>query len=199
MSVRSMSAVGLALALLTTAPLMAQSETSPAEKYFTNVELVNQDGETMRLYRDLLHDKIVVIDTIFTECTGVCPLMSKTMARLQEHAGDRMGEEVHLISISVDPVNDTPAKLKAMAETYGAGPGWYFLTGEEDHVNSALRKLGGYVENRDAHNTILIMGNTRTGLWKKALGLAGSSKILPIFESVLNDPGPQTDEADASR
>lgn len=189
----------LACVLLATAPVAAQSESSPAENYFTNVELVNQDGETMRLYRDLLQNKIVVIDTIFTECTGVCPIMSKTMQRIQEHAGDRMGRDVHLISISVDPTNDTPAKLKAMADTYDAGPGWYFLTGDEDKVNLALQKLGGYVENREAHNAILIMGNTRTGLWKKALGLAASNKILPIFDSVANDTGPDADETDASR
>ncbi len=199
MSYRKIPVVLLTLMLLMTAPVAAQSEASPAEKYFTNVELVNQNGETMRLYRDLLMDKVVVIDTIFTECTGVCPIMSKTMARIQEHVGDRMGEDVHLISISVDPKKDTPAKLRAMAETYDAGPGWYFLTGDEANVNLALRKLGGYVEDRDAHNAILIIGNTRTGLWKKALGLAGSDKILPIFDSVWNDPGPQADATDAGR
>lgn len=199
MTFRTTAAGLLSLMLLVTVPLAAQDDVSPAEKYFTNVELVNQDGETMRLYRDLLMDKVVVIDTIFTECTGVCPIMSKTMARIQEHVGDHMGEDVHLISISVDPKKDTPAKLKAMAETYDAGPGWYFLTGDEAKVNLALRKLGGYVEDRDAHNAILIIGNTRTGLWKKALGLAGSDKILPIFDSVWNDPGPQADATDASR
>lgn len=199
MTFRTTAAGLLSLMLLVTVPLAAQDDVSPAEKYFTNVELVNQDGEAMRLYRDLLMDKVVVIDTIFTECTGVCPIMSKTMARIQEHVGERMGEDVHLISISVDPKKDTPAKLKAMAETYDAGPGWYFLTGDEANVNLALKKLGGYVEDRDAHNAILIIGNTRTGLWKKALGLAGSDKILPIFDSVLNDSGPQADETNASR
>lgn len=193
------SAGALALLLLTAMPLAAQTDPSPAEKYFTNVELVNQDGQTMRLYRDLLQDKIVVIDTIFTDCTGICPVMSKTMARIQEHVGDRMGEDVHLISISVDPETDTPAKLKKMARTYDAGPGWYFLTGNKENVDFALQKLGGYVENPEAHNAILIMGNTRTGLWKKALGLAASSKILPIFDSVWHDSGPQADESGTSR
>lgn len=195
----STGALALTLLLLTATPAPAQTEPSPAEKYFTNVELVNHHGETMHLYRDLLQDKIVVIDTIFTDCTGICPVMSKTMARIQEHVGDRMGEDVHLISISVDPETDTPAKLRKMAETYDAGPGWYFLTGKKENVDFALQKLGGYVENPEAHNAILIMGNTRTGLWKKALGLAASSKILPIFDSVWNDPGPRADESGTSR
>lgn len=182
-----------AFLLLVAASGDAQTQPASAESYFTNVELVNQHGQTMRLYRDLLHDKIVVIDTIFTECTGICPVLSLTLKRIQEHAGDRMGRDVHLISISVDPETDTPAKLEKMAETYDAGPGWYFLTGDKENVDLALRKLGGYVDNREAHNAILILGNTRTGLWKKALGLAASSKILPIFDSVLNDPEPRGD------
>ena len=162
---------------------------NPAERYFTNVELVNQDGETMRLYRDLLEDKVVVIDTIFTECTGICPVMSKTFQKIQDHVGDRLGEDVHLISISVDPTNDTPEKLKEFAGKFDAREGWYFLTGPKANVDFALHKLGGYVEDREAHTAVVIIGNESTGLWKKAMGLAPARDILPIVDSVLNDEG----------
>lgn len=158
-----------------------------AEAYFTNVELVNQHGETMRLYRDLLQDKVVVIDTLFTECTGICPVMGKTLQKIQEHVGDRLGQDVHLISISVDPETDTPEKLEAYAEKFKAEPGWYFLTGTKENVDFALKKLGGYVEDREAHNAIFIIGNEPTGLWKKAMGLAPAKDILPIVDSVLQD------------
>jgi len=164
---------------------------NPAEKYFTNVELVNQDGETMRLYQDLLKDKVVVIDTIFTECTGICPVMSKTFQRIQDHVGERLGEDVHLISISVDPTTDTPEKLKAFASNFDARPGWYFLTGPKANVDFALHKLGGYVEDRENHTAIVIIGNEPTGLWKKAMGLAPARDILPIVDSVLEDDGPE--------
>jgi cytochrome oxidase Cu insertion factor (SCO1/SenC/PrrC family) len=169
--------------------LLAGDDVSPAERYFTNVELINQNGEPMRLYRDLLQGKVVVISTMFTECTAVCPMMSKTIERIQEHLGDRVGDDVHLISISVDPENDTPEKLKEYASRFHAKPGWYFLTGKKESVDQALYKLGGYVENRDDHQTLLIIGNEPTGLWKKALGLAGAEKILPIVDSVLEDQG----------
>jgi len=164
-------------------------EARGAESYFTNVELVNQHGEPMRLYRDLLQGKVVVIDTLFTECTGICPVMGKTLQRIQEHVGDRLGEDVHLISISVDPENDTPEKLEAYAEKFEARPGWYFLTGAKENVDFALKKLGGYVEDREAHNAIFIIGNEPTGLWKKAMGLAPAKDVLPIVDSVLQDSG----------
>lgn len=172
---------------------------NPAENYFTNVELVNQDGETMRLYQDLLKGKVVVIDTIFTECTGICPVMSKTFQRIQDHVGDRLGEDVHLISISVDPTTDTPEKLKAFAGKFDARPGWYFLTGPKANVDFALHKLGGYVEDRENHTAIVIIGNEPTGLWKKAMGLAPARDILPIVDSVLKDDGPENGDPQTGR
>src|SRR5215213_9370248 len=93
---------------------------SPAQKYFSDVKLVNQDGKEMRLYSDLIKDRTVVIDVMFTRCTGACPVMSGTFAKLQDHLGDRLGKDVYLLSISVDPVNDTPAKLKEYAKRFNA-------------------------------------------------------------------------------
>jgi protein SCO1/2 len=171
------------------APAPQAAGESPAQKYFGDVRLTNQDGKEMRLYSDLIKDKVVVIDVMFTSCTGVCPVMSSTFAKIQSRLGDRLGKDVHLISISVDPVNDTPAKLKEYAGRFGAKPGWYFLTGPKENVDAALRKLGQYVENREAHQNLFLIGNDRTGLWKKALGLAKPEEIFPVVDSVLNDKG----------
>lgn len=171
------------------APPAAETEPSPAQKYFGDVPLVNQDGKEMRFYSDLIKDRIVVIDVMFTSCTGVCPIMSSTFAKIQDRLGDRLGKDVHLISISVDPVNDTPAKLKEYAARFNAKPGWYFVTGPKENVDEALRKLGQYVENREAHQNLFLIGNDRTGLWKKAFGLAKPEEIFPVVDSVLNDKG----------
>ena len=87
----------LAAALLVPAAAVAQQAggaANPARQYFTDVELVNQYGETMRLYTDLLQDKIVLINSIYTDCTGMCPLMSKSIERIQDHVGDRLGKDV---------------------------------------------------------------------------------------------------------
>lgn len=160
-----------------------------ARQYFTDVELINQYGEPMRLYSDLLQGKVVVINTIFTTCTGICPLMSKSYETLQERVGDRLGEDVHLISISVDPENDTPEKMREWGDKFHARRGWYLVTGDPENVAFALQKLGQYVEDPEAHQGIMLMGNDRTGLWKKAFGLASTDKLLEVFDSVLNDTG----------
>lgn len=160
-----------------------------AHNYFGDIPLVDQDGRTRKLYSDLLADKSVVIDVMFTSCTGVCPVMSRTFAHLQDWLGDRLGRDVHLISISVDPETDTPEKLAEYAARYKAKPGWYFLTGSKENVEAALLKLGQKAGNRENHQNLFLIGNDRTGLWKKAFGLAKPEEIVPIVDSVVNDRG----------
>ncbi len=158
-----------------------------AARYFPDVVLVNQDGESRRFYTDLVKGRIVVINTIFSDCGGVCPIMAERFAKVQAQLGERVGRDVYLLSISVDPVTDTPAKLHAYAERVGAKPGWQFLTGEKANVDLVLKKLGQYVESRDAHSNLFIIGNEPTGLWKKAFGLAPAEEIVQVVESVVND------------
>jgi protein SCO1/2 len=185
------------LALLAVVPAWSQEPKAPAKaaaessahKYFGDVKLVNQDGKEVRLYSDLMQGKTVVINAMFTTCTGACPVMSGTMAKIQDHLGDRVGKDVRLISISVDPVNDTPAKLKEYAARFHAKPGWYFLTGSKENVEAALRKLGQWVDDPANHQTLYLIGNDRTGLWKKAFALAKPEEVLPIVDSVVDDKG----------
>jgi protein SCO1/2 len=167
----------------------AAAAPSPAHAYFGDIRLIDQDGREMRLYSDLIKDKVVVIDVMFTACVGACPIMSSTFAKIQDRLGERLGKDVHLISISVDPVNDTPARLKEFAARFNARPGWFFLTGSKENVDAALRKLGQYVETREAHQNLFLIGNDRTGLWKKAFGLAKPEDIFPVVDSVVNDEG----------
>jgi len=160
---------------------------SPAEKYFSDVELINQDGQKMRFYSDVLKDKVVIINTFFITCTSVCPPLNRNMEKVQEALGDRLGKDAFLVSISVDPAADTPTRLKEYSRRFHARPGWIFLTGKKENVDWALYKLGQYVEARDDHTTIIIIGNEPKGLWKKAFGLAKPDELVKIVEDVIND------------
>ena len=84
-------------------------------------------------------------------------------------------------------MSDKDYSATPLSKKLGAKPGWYFLTGEKANVEFALRKLGQYVENKQDHTNIFIIGNERTGLWKKAFGLARADDIVKVVESVLND------------
>ena len=160
---------------------------SPAERYFSDVELINQDGEKVRFYSDVLKNKVVVINTFFTTCTNICPPMNRNFEKIQEALGDRLGKDAFLISITVDPETDTPTRLKEYSRRFHARPGWMFLTGKKENVDWALYKLGQYVETKDDHTSIFIIGNEPQGLWKKAFGLAKAEELISIVEDVIND------------
>ena len=141
----------------------------------------------MRFYSDLLQGKVVIINSFFGTCQGSCLPMNRNLEKVQEALGDRVGKDVRIISISVDSTVDAPAVLKEYAKKLHAGPGWYFLTGEKQNVDFALGKLGQFVSDKQDHLNIIIIGNERTGLWKKAFGLAQSDELVKVVESVLND------------
>jgi protein SCO1/2 len=182
-----MKRLALALVLFLALPLAAQQGT--AAHYFSNLKLTDQNGHRVDLYQDLMKGKTVVINSFFASCTASCAVMSRTFLYMQDKLGDRVGKDVILVSITVDPEHDTPAQLKAYAERVGAKPGWYLLTGTRAEVDAALNKLGQYTESRETHMNIIVAGNDRTGLWKKALGIAKSDDIWKVVASVADDKG----------
>ena len=186
---KSIFAIATLLVVFTS--IHAQEPEPPAtQKYFTDTILINQDGEKMRLYSDLLKGKTVIINSFFATCQGSCLPMNRNLEKVQEVLGERLGKDAYIISISVDPTVDTPTALKAYAKKLNARPGWYFLSGDKQNVDFALKKLGQFVDNKESHLNIFIIGNERTGLWKKAFGLAKSEELVKIVDSVINDQVP---------
>ena len=139
--------------------------------YFPNVPLTTHEGKQVRFFDDLIEGKVVVINFIYTSCTDACPLDTARLAKIQQILGDRVGKDIFLYSISIDPEIDTPAVLAEYAERFRAGPGWLFLTGTEDDVLLLRKKLGLYMAGLDEetkdHNMSLLMGNQATGQWMK--------------------------------
>ena len=172
--------------LLFAVTIASANEFRPAgRKYFTDIELVNQNGEKVRFYSDLIDGKIVVINSFFATCTGVCPVMGGTFKKIQAQFGDRIGKDVHLISISVDPENDTPEALRKYAKATAARPGWTFITGDKKNVEAALYKLGLKTPNKESHTPVVLIGNEPKGVWKKAFGLAASDEVIKLVNEVV--------------
>jgi protein SCO1/2 len=182
-------ALCLVVLLFSASLAAAQQPATPsaAAKYFSDVELINQDGQKLRFYSDVLKNKVVIINAFFSTCTSVCPPMNRNLEKVQEALGDRLGKDAIIVSISVDPETDTPTRLKEYSRRFHARPGWMFLTGKKENVDWALYKLGQYVETKGDHSTVIIIGNEPKGLWKKALGLAKADELVRIVEDVIND------------
>ncbi|HZN06906.1 MAG TPA: SCO family protein [Pyrinomonadaceae bacterium] len=149
-----------------------------------DVKVLDQHGNALHFYTDLIKDKTVAINFIFTNCTTICPPLAATFARLQKEMGDQVGKDVHLISISVDPVTDTPERLKAWGAKFKAGPGWTFVTGEKEEMDKLLNALGAAVSKREDHTPALIIGNDSKGVWTRTYGLAKISEIRGVISGV---------------
>ncbi|HEX7150213.1 MAG TPA: SCO family protein [Thermoanaerobaculia bacterium] len=154
-------------------------------KYFGDVPLTDQNGKEVRLYSDLIAGKIIVVNSFFATCNGSCPVMTGTFRKIQTTLGDRLGKDVHLISITVDPETDTPAQLQRFAKEAGAKPGWHLITGSKKNVDAALHKLGLSTNVKENHTAVVIIGNEPKGVWKKAFGLAPSEAVLRLVQEVV--------------
>ena len=138
--------------------------------YYPNVPLVNQDGETLYFYDDVIKGKVVSINFMFTSCPDSCPLETAKLREVQKRLGEHVGKDVFMYSITVDPERDTPAVLKAYMEKFEVARGWQFLTGKKEDIDLIRRKLAMYNEDEDElsdHAINFIMGNEATGQWVK--------------------------------
>jgi len=163
--------------------------------YFPNVPLITQDGTTVRLYDDLLKGKAVAINLIYTSCKDECPLETARLVQVQRLLGDRVGKDIFFYSLSIDPKRDTPAVLKAYAEKFGVGPGWLFLTGNEDDITLVAKKLGlsrpNDAANRDGHQPILMLGNEPTGQWMRNSALDSPKFLAKTISNFMGWKNPQ--------
>ena len=160
--------------------------TEASAKYFPNHVLLTQEGREVRFYEDVLKGKVVLINFMFTTCAGICPPMTANLAKVQSYLGERVGREVRMVSITVDPATDTPEAMRDFAAKHKAGPGWYFLTGRKENVDWVLYKLGGFTEEKEKHSGVLILGNEATGEWMKVHAMAKPSEIAAAVVKLLD-------------
>ena len=109
---------------------------------FTNAVLRTQDNKEVRFYDDLIKGKQCVINMMYAECHGACPLVTTVLKRTYRDLKDRMGKDLFFYSISAKPQDDTPAALKHYAQMRNADlPGWYFLTGDPYDIETIRFRL----------------------------------------------------------
>ena len=133
-----------------------------------DVTLTTQDGQSVRLY-DLLDHQLSIINFIYTSCTNVCPLTTANFLQLKQLAGDR---DFQMISISIDPKRDTPARLRKFMQTQGAlSPRWIFLTGSPRTISPLLGGFGFYNVAIDDHSPGVVIWDGRKRQWTRLVSL----------------------------
>jgi cytochrome oxidase Cu insertion factor (SCO1/SenC/PrrC family) len=145
-----------------------------------HARVLDQTGKQLNFYDDLIKGKSVAINFVFTTCTAICPSLTATFRKVQQEARAR-NLDVQLISISVDPVVDTPERLQDYAKKFKAEPGWTFVTGDKAEIDSLLQALGVAVTNKNDHTPMVLIGSDVADQWTRTYGLTSPAKIVDLI------------------
>ena len=154
-----------------------------------DLELVDQDGKKVRFKSDVIGDRVAAIVPFYTTCTTAYPILIFIFTRLQEMLGDRLGKEVVLVSVSVDPKTDIPIRLKAFARRQKAKPEWLFLSGEMTTLSKVLAGIGiqyivGQSVDEHQHVPLTLVGDAR-GEWKRFYGYPPPEVLMGQIDKSL--------------
>lgn len=171
---------------LTSSPARAESKSykRSVEKYtIPNVVLVNQDGKKVRLQSILKGDTPVVVDFIYGTCTTICPVLSAGFLNLQNKLA-ATGHTVRLVSITIDPENDSPKVMNAYLKRFRAKPGWDFLTGSRADIDTVMKAFNAYIPDKMSHYPLNMIRSPKDGTWVRLFGLLSSREFLAEYQSV---------------
>jgi len=150
-----------------------------------DVKVLDQNGQRLNFYTDLVKGRNVAINFIFTTCTSVCPVLTATFRRVQVEL-EKSQSGIKLISVSVDPTIDTPERLRDFAGKFKAGPGWTFVTGDKSDIDTLLRQLGAGVGNKNDHTSMILIGNDTADVWTRTYGLSSPTVLLKVMTETSN-------------
>jgi protein SCO1 len=177
--------LGLAAPALAGDPATADRVvTTTADYMVPNIRLVRDDGTTVSLAEEMNDGRAVVLNFIFTTCSSFCPLSSQTFAQFQRKLGADRGR-VHLMSISIDPEQDTPARLREYARKYHAGPGWQHYTGTLEASRAAQRAFGAYQGDKMSHAPLTLVRSADGRSWRRIEGFVTPDELLSEYHQAL--------------
>jgi protein SCO1 len=181
----------------------AEREDEMKGGHFPNVLVTAHDGRKLRFYDDLIHDRKVIMNFMYSKCRGVCPGITHNLLRVQKLLEPRVGRDVFIYSLTIKPEEDTPETLRRYAEGIGAGPGWLFLTGASADMER-LRLAMGAVDpdpavdaDKSQHIGMLRYGDARFERWASCPGGANPSWIAKSIGWVIGSGRPQSGPAAA--
>jgi protein SCO1 len=157
----------VAAIMLLTMCRAGSAETQWRDGYIPNVPVTAQDGRSLLFHDDVLKGKISIISFIYTSCPDICPVVTARLSQLEDKLGDAVGRDYFFVSISIDPENDTPAKLNNYAKAFSAGPGWLFLTGKKSDIDLIRHRLGERSRALNQHRNEVLLFNDMTGEWER--------------------------------
>jgi protein SCO1 len=152
-----------------------------------DLHLVRQSGKAVSLPAEMNDGRPVVLNFIFTSCEAICPMMTQTLAQFQRKLGTE-STQVHLMSISIDPEQDTPARLREYAKRFDAGPGWTFYTGTEAAIIAAQKAFNIFRTDKMSHTSVTFMRPAPGANWRRLDGFATPDDLVREYHALVANP-----------
>ena len=177
------AALAPVLAVSGAAPAVSAARAGPRADYFPNTVVQTHDGRKLRFYDDVVRGKIVVFNMMYSVCTGICPGNTANLRQVQQALGGRLGKDIFMYSMTLQPELDTPKALQDYVNSYQIQRGWTFLTGRPKEMDVIRRKLGFYNDDPkiDAdlanHTGMVRIGNESLDRWFMMPALSPSKQI----------------------
>ena len=191
MTARTQATVSAALmcvgALLLTAAAAATISRSSVTYETPDVSLVRADGKRVSLPQELDDGRPVLLNFIFTTCSSICPLASRTLEEFQRKLGPQAAK-LHLMSISIDPEEDTPARLRAYARKFHAGPEWQYYTGTVAASLAAQKAFDVYRGEKMSHTPVTLLRSAPGKPWLRIEGFVTPDELVDDYQKLLASP-----------
>ena len=177
-----MGGAALAPVLAASGPARA-APAGPRAGYFPNTIVQTHDGRKLRFYDDVVRGKVVVFNMMYSVCTGICPGNTANLLQVQQALGSRLGKDIFMVSMTLQPEFDTPKALNDYVKSYGIKPGWTFLTGQPKEMDVIRRKLGFFnddpkIDSDLANHTGMVrVGNETLDRWFMMPALSAPKQI----------------------
>ncbi|MSN25529.1 MAG: redoxin domain-containing protein [Geobacter sp.] len=146
-----------------------------------DVTLFNQDGKKVRLSSLTNSDVPVIVDFIYGTCTTICPVLSAGFVNIQKRLGTD-SNKVRLISITIDPENDSPKVMKDYLKRYRAKPGWDFLTGSRADIDTVMKAFNAYIPDKMSHYPLNMIRMPKNGSWVRLFGLMSTKEFMHEYQ-----------------
>lgn len=165
-------------------PVFAQSSGTFVQGQITlpAITLIDQHAMPRDLRTDLAQGALLVMTFNYTTCASICPVGNDIMSQLDQQVGQIGGRDVRLLSITIDPSNDTPALMAESARNFDASQRWIWLTGRPGDIRRLLQSVGAPVHNLELHDPVFLVGDGETGMFFRTQTMPDVAELMAMLE-----------------
>jgi len=181
--------------------MASKARTRIQQQHLPNLPLITHEGKRVLFYDDLVRNKNVSMNFFYANCDEICPLVMANLAKVQRLLGRQVGRDLYMYSFTLKPSEDSVDDLREHRRMLGAKPGWTFLTGKPEDIETLRAAIGfkypdpAIDKDKTQHIGNIRYGNEPLMLWSACPGMAHADWIAETLQWMIH---PQVDRVQKS-